>query len=108
MLPKLSEYFFNLLMVNGFIGRVDKNIIKVDNHTNIEHICEDVVHEALEGSRCIGQAEGYHHPLKGFILGLECCLPFVTVPDLDEMVGVPQINLGIDPCFTQRVEEVRF
>ena len=108
VLLKSSEYFFNLLMVSGFIGRVDKDIIKVDNHTNIEHICEDVVHEALEGSGCIGQAKGHHHPLKGSILGSECCLPFVTIPDPDEMVGMPQINLGVDPHFTRRVEEVGY
>ena len=105
---KSSEYFCNLLMVSGFIGRVDKNIIKVDNHTNIKHICEDVVHEALEGSGCIGQAEGHHHLLEGSILGSECCLPFITILDLDKMVGVLQINLGVDLHFTRRVEEVRY
>ena len=89
-------------MVSGFIRRVDKNIVKVDNHTNIEHVCKDVIHEALEGSRCIGQAEEHHHPLEGSILGLECCLPFVTILDLDEMVGMLQINLGIDPLICQQ------
>ena len=106
--PKSLEYFFNLLMVSKLIRKVDKNIVKVDNYTNIEHICEDVVHEVLEGSRCIGQAEGHHHPLEGSILGSECCLPFVTILDPDKMVGMLQINLGVDPRFTRRVEEVRY
>ena len=59
--PELLEYFFNLVMVSGFIRRVDKNIVKVDNNTNIEHVHEDVVHEVLESSGCIGQAKGHHH-----------------------------------------------
>ena len=101
MLPKSLEYFFNLLMVSGFIRRVDENIMKVDNNTNIKHICEDVIHKVLEGSRCIGQAKGHHHPLEGSILGLEYCLLFITIPDLDEIVvGMLQINLGIDLHFT--------
>ena len=35
MLPKASEHFFNLSGVSSFIGRVNENVVQVDNHADI-------------------------------------------------------------------------
>jgi len=48
MLPELAEDLLDLFMVSSFIGRINENIVKVDDDTNVQHISEDVVNEALE------------------------------------------------------------
>ena len=35
-------------------------------------------------------------PFKGAIASPESCLPFVALLDLDQMVGMPEVNFQID------------
>jgi len=48
VLPESPEDLLDLFMVSSFIGRINENIVKVDDNTNVQHISKDVVHEALE------------------------------------------------------------
>ena len=82
---------------------VYQDIIQVYNYGDINHVSKDVIHEPLETCRGIGEPLGHHQPLERPILGLEGGLPFVTISDVDEVVGVSQVNLGVDPGLAQSI-----
>src|SRR5882672_9712712 len=42
---ELSEYFPDMGFVLGNVGRVDENVIQVDDDNYVNHICEDVIHK---------------------------------------------------------------
>ena len=75
---------------------VYQDIIQVYNYGDVNHVGEDVVHEPLETHWGIGEPLGHHQPLKRPIPGLEGGLPFIAIGDADEVVGVSQVNLGVD------------
>ena len=83
-------------MLLRIIG-VYQDIIQVYDYGDINHIGEDVVHEPLETRRGVGEPLGHHQPLKRPILGPEGGFPFVAIDDVDEMVSVSQVDLGVDP-----------
>ncbi|KIO14015.1 hypothetical protein M404DRAFT_121444, partial [Pisolithus tinctorius Marx 270] len=72
------------------------DMLLVDDHTDIQHVHEDGIHEALESGWGIGEAKGHHKPLIRTIPSLECGLPFITWGNLDKMVGMPKINFSMD------------
>jgi hypothetical protein len=37
---------------------------------------------------------------------MEGGLPFISSGDADQMICMPEINLGVDPCNTQGIQEV--
>jgi hypothetical protein len=78
MLPESVEDFFDMLFVLGHIIRVDQDVIKVDNDTDVEEVAEDVVHEVLEGHRGIGKSKGHYQPFKRAIASAEGGLLFFT------------------------------
>ena len=83
MLLEVSENFSDMVSV-FFLGvRVDEYVVEVHQYTNIEQVAEDVIHEALESGRCIGETERHYMPFKGAIASPESHLPFVTLSDLD-------------------------
>ena len=76
---------------------VYQDIIQVYYYKDINHVGEDVIHEPLETRQGIGEPLGHHQPLERPIPGPEGGLPFVAIGDADEVVGMSQVNLGIDP-----------
>ena len=83
MLLEASENFSDMVSV-FFLGvRVDEYVVEVHQYTNIEQVAEDVIHEALESGRCIGETKRHYMPFKGAIASPESHLPFVTLSDLD-------------------------
>ena len=79
---------------------VYQDIIQVYYYGDINHVGKDVVHEPLETCQGIGEPLGHHQPLERPIppgLGPESGLPFVAIGDADGVVGMSQVNLGIDP-----------
>ena len=95
-----------MFLVLGKIVRVDEDIVQINSNTNIKKILENIIHEALESGGSVGKAEGHDKPFKGAIAGPEGSLPFVSSGDPDKVVGVTEINLGVDTSFTGRVEKV--
>ena len=45
-------------------------------------------------------------PFEGAIASPESCLPFVTLSDLDQIVGVPEVDFQIDFGLAWAVKEV--
>ena len=60
----------------------------------------------LESCGSIGKSEGHNEPFKRTIAGLESGFPFITVHNMDEVIGVLEINGGIDTGFTRSGKEV--
>ena len=58
-------------MKRALIFRVDEDVIKIDNDTEIEEVAEDVIHEMLEGCKGIDEAERHQLPLEGAITSIE-------------------------------------
>ena len=80
-----------------WIVGVYQDVIQVYDYGDINHIGEDVVHEPLETHRGIGEPLGHHKPLERRpVSGPEGGFPFVAIGDADEVVGMSQVNLGVD------------
>ena len=60
----------------------------------------------LECGRSVSKSEWHDEPFKGAITCLECSLPFVTIGDSDEVVGVSEVNSGVDVGFAGSGEKV--
>ena len=93
------------LMICRIVG-INEDVIQVDDHANIQEITEDVVHETLESCRSIGKSKGHNKSFKRTIAGLESSFPFITVRNTDEVLGMSDINGGIDTGFTCSGKEV--
>ena len=106
MLSEALENFSDMASVFFFGVRVDEYVIKVYQNTNIKQVTKDVIHEALESSRCVGESERHYTPFEGAIASPESRLPFVALSDLDQMVGVLEVNFQIDFGLAWAVKEV--
>ena len=49
-----------MLLMGRFISGVDQDVVKVDNNTDIQHICKDGIDKVLESCRGIGEVEGHY------------------------------------------------
>ena len=92
MLLEALENFSDMVSVFFLRVGVDEYVIKVHQYTNIKQVAEDIIHEVLESSRCIGESERHYMPFEGAVASLESCLPFIALSDSDQMVGVPEAN----------------
>ena len=82
-------------------------VIGVDGDISVEEVAEDVFHESLESGQSIGQPKRHNKPFEGSIMSPKCRLPFVTFHNADYMIGMTEINGGIEVGFTCSGQEVR-
>jgi len=83
VLSESAEYFSNMvLMFFGIVG-VDKNVVEIDNDTDIKQVTENVVHEALESGRSVRKTKWHNEPFKRAIASTKSSLPFVTFSNAD-------------------------
>ncbi|EKM75789.1 hypothetical protein AGABI1DRAFT_45772, partial [Agaricus bisporus var. burnettii JB137-S8] len=61
---------------------------------------------ALESGGRIGESKRHNQPFKGTIASTESSFPFVTISNADKMIGMPEVNFGIDVSFAGRVKEI--
>ena len=106
MLAQLLKHFLNVFFVILHIVRVDQDVVEVNYHTDIKHICEYQVYEPLKCGRGIGEAERHHQPLVGAVSGSEGCFPLITNSNANQMVSMPKVNFSVDLCLAGRVEQV--
>ncbi|KIO02723.1 hypothetical protein M404DRAFT_147345, partial [Pisolithus tinctorius Marx 270] len=88
MLLKAAEYLFYILGC----------------HRDIEHVCKDAIDESLESRRRVSQTEWHHPPLVRTITSAESCFPFISVCYADQMIGMAEIDLGVDFSAAWRIE----
>ena len=106
MLSELSEDFLDMASV-FFLGvGVDEYVIEVYQYTNIKQVAKNIIHEALESGRCVGESERHYMPFKGAVASLESCLPFIALLDSDQMVGMLEVGFQIDFGLVWAVKEV--
>ena len=60
----------------------------------------------LESCRSIGKSKGHNKPFKRTIAGSECSFPFITIRNMDKVIGMSEVNSGIDTGFTHSGKEV--
>ena len=65
-----------------------------------------MIHEGLEHSWSIGKSHWHDQELKGDILHSEGCLPLVASCNVNIVVASMEVELGIDLCAAQLVEEI--
>ena len=92
MLSEALENFSDMASVFFLRVQVDEYVVEVHQHTDIEQVTEDVIHEVLESGRCVGESERQYAPFEGAIVSPESRLPFVALSDLDQMVGMPEVD----------------
>ena len=95
--------FLDVGRVLLWIVGVYQDIIQVYDYGDVNHIGKDVIHEPLETRQGVGEPLRHHKPLERPVLGLEGGLPFVAIGNMDEVVGMSQVNLGVDPCLAQSI-----
>ncbi|KIO00037.1 hypothetical protein M404DRAFT_153735 [Pisolithus tinctorius Marx 270] len=86
MLSKAVEYLFYMFVVQ------------------LHHVRKDAINKLLEGRRCISQTEWHYPPLVRTITSVESHFPFISVCDVDQMIGMAEVDLGIDFSAAWRVE----
>ncbi|KIN96514.1 hypothetical protein M404DRAFT_162744 [Pisolithus tinctorius Marx 270] len=86
MLLKVAEYLFYMFMVQ------------------LHHVCKDAINKSLEGRRRISQTKWHYLPLVRTITSAECCFPFISICNADQMIGMVEVNLGVDFSVAWRVE----
>ena len=82
----------NLMLFNRI--RKNKNIIKINDDTNVGHIGKDIIHKMLEGGRSVSQTKGHNQVFECAIVGLKSGKPFVAFSDADIVVPCAEIDLG--------------
>ncbi|KIN99444.1 hypothetical protein M404DRAFT_155233 [Pisolithus tinctorius Marx 270] len=81
MLSEVAEYLFYMF---------------VYHNADIEHVHKDAINKLLEGRRCISQTEWHYLPLIRTITSAECHFPFISICNADQMIGMAEVDLGID------------
>ncbi|KIO00943.1 hypothetical protein M404DRAFT_151402, partial [Pisolithus tinctorius Marx 270] len=89
MLSKVAEYLFYMF---------------VHHNADIKHVCKDAIDKSLESHRCVSQTEWHYLPLIRTITSVECHFPFISICYVDQMIGMAEINLGVDFSTAWRVE----
>ncbi len=94
------------LVLCGIVG-INEDVVKVYDYGNIKHVSENVIHEALECHRSIGESKRHDMLFKGAIAGPEGCFPFITFGYAYKMISMLKIQFGVDVGRAHGVEEIR-
>ena len=80
-------------MLFPFIFGIDKDIINIRYHKNIELLYQNLVDVALKRDWGVCQAKKYHIVLEIAIASFESCFPFITLSDLYLIIDIGYIKL---------------
>ena len=94
--------------MSGGVGRVDKEVVHVDNEPSFcNHIMKGVVHESLKGGRGIDKTEEHYGWFKESLMSDESSLPLVSILDIDIVIFPTDVKLGENLCPLEFINEVR-
>jgi hypothetical protein len=67
------------MFVVGFLvlGK-DQNVIQIDHDKFVHVLPEDIIHQMLKDSGCIGEAEGHDRVFEMAVACAKSCFPFIT------------------------------
>ena len=103
ILMELGKDLLDMGQVLLWIVGVYQDVVQVYDYGDVNHIGKVVIYEPLETCWGVGEPLGHHKPLERPISGLEGGFPFVAIGDMDEVVGMSQVDLGVDPCLAQSI-----
>lgn len=93
----LAESFQDLADVDAVFFqavRKDEDVVQIDNHENVDHILEYVVHKILKRCRGVRETERHNQVLKGAVAGTECSFPLIAWLDADVVVACAEVDFG--------------
>ncbi|KIN95626.1 hypothetical protein M404DRAFT_165337 [Pisolithus tinctorius Marx 270] len=93
MLSKVAEYLFYVIMVH--------------HNADIEHVHKDAINKPLESCRHVSQTKGHYPPLVRTITSVESGFPFISACNVDQMIGMVEVDLCVDFSMAWRVKQVR-
>ncbi|KIN98629.1 hypothetical protein M404DRAFT_157172 [Pisolithus tinctorius Marx 270] len=83
---------------------IETMLLKVYHDTDIKHVRKDAIKKPLEGCRRISQTKWHYLPLIRTITSAECHFPFNSICDADQMIGMAEVDLGVDFSAAWRVK----
>ena len=96
----------DMLLVGFHVLRVDEDVVEAHDDTDVQHVSKDGVDKSLECCRSISETKGHYQPFIRPIAGVESCFPLVSRNNLDKMVCMPEIYLGVDFGLAGGVQKV--
>ncbi len=91
-----ADHLPHLFVMVGQVQQVDEDVIKVDQHIDINDVMEEVVDDGLECCQRIGKSKGHDKGLKEAIAHPEGHLPLVTLLNAHQVVCTTEVKLGED------------
>ena len=85
-----------MLLVGFHVLRVYEDVVEVHDNTDVQHVDKDGIDKSLESCRSVSETKGHYQPFIRPIAVAESCLPLISGHDLDKMVRMPEIYLGVD------------
>ena len=79
-------------MLFSLVFGVDKDVIEVYYHKNIELLCQNLIDIALKHDRYVGQSKKHYLILEMAIASLEGRLPFISLSDLHPIISISQVE----------------
>ena len=70
----------------------DDDVVHEGRHSLVTGILKVVVNHTLECRRCIAESQRHDSVFEMAVSATECCLPYVSFLDSDEMVAVFVVN----------------
>ena len=104
VLQEALEDRLDMMNVLLFGPGEDEYIIKIHKDISVEHVSEHIIDEGLEHSRSIGEPERHHQVFVMSCRGVEGRLPLIPLSDPHQMVGVAEIQLGVDGSPLEQLE----
>ena len=107
MLSKSLEHPSGVLMMEGYvILGVDSHVIHVDLKPLLwKHICEDMVHESLEGGGSIAESKEHNGGFKESHGGDESSFPLIFLLDANVVISPTNVEFGEQGGFLHVVDE---
>ena len=60
----MHKYFFNILVIFGYVIQVDEYIIQINHNIDIQKIRKNIIHESLKSCKSIDKTKEYYRLLK--------------------------------------------
>jgi hypothetical protein len=97
--PEAMEDLTDLITMFVRVVRVDQNVVEVDDYADVSEVRENVIHESLEGSRCVTETKGHDQVFERSETSAECSFPFVSGGYADQVISGSKVDLGKDTGF---------
>ena len=109
MFSESLEYASGALMMEGYvILGVDSHVVHVDLKPLLrKHICEDVVHESLEGGGSVAEPKEHDSGFKESHGGDKSGLPLILLSDANVVISLTNVEFGEKGGFFHVIDEFR-